>query len=83
MDEKSITILHFNDVYNIEPQVTQEPQGGAARMSQYVKSVKDLNPLVLFSGDAFNPSLSKDFCLFLVSFTWSGVIAVVAWGGGE
>ena len=59
MAGKSLTILHFNDVYNIEPQEAQEPQGGAARMAQYVKSVKDLTPLVLFSGDALNPSLSK------------------------
>ena len=58
MTEKTLTILHFNDVYNIEPQV-HEPQGGAARMAEYVKSVKHLNPLVLFSGDALNPSLSR------------------------
>ena len=60
MAGKSITILHFNDVYNIEPQV-HEPQGGAARMSAYIKSVQERQPLVLFSGDALNPSLSKYF----------------------
>ncbi|CAH1780293.1 unnamed protein product [Owenia fusiformis] len=53
---ESITILHFNDVYNIEPQ-EHEPKGGAARMASYIDSVRDLNPLVLFSGDALNPSL--------------------------
>jgi 5'-nucleotidase len=58
MTEKKVTILHFNDVYNIEPQKI-EPSGGAARMTHYVKSLKDENPLVLFSGDALNPSLSK------------------------
>ncbi|KAK7498159.1 hypothetical protein BaRGS_00010747 [Batillaria attramentaria] len=52
----ALTILHFNDVYNIEGQV-DEPTGGAARLAGYVKSCKDLNPLVLFSGDALNPSL--------------------------
>ena len=86
MDEKRITILHFNDVYNIEPQVTQEPQGGAARMSQYVKSVKDLNPLVLFSGDAFNPSLSKDYCLSPVAciiYLVRGCCCCGVGGGGE
>ena len=53
-----LTIIHFNDVYNIEPQKA-EPAGGAARLAHYVKSIADLNPLVLFSGDALNPSLSK------------------------
>lgn len=52
-----ITILHFNDVYNIEPR-EQEPVGGAARFTTALKERQHLNPLVLFSGDAFNPSLS-------------------------
>ncbi|XP_060566797.1 snake venom 5'-nucleotidase-like, partial [Ruditapes philippinarum] len=60
MTEKKVTILHFNDVYNIEPQKI-EPSGGAARMTHYVKSLKDENPLVLFSGDALNPSLMSIF----------------------
>lgn len=57
---EKLTIIHFNDVYNIEPQ-TDEPAGGAARFSAYVKSIHDLNPLVLFSGDALNPSLMSIF----------------------
>ena len=52
-----VTILHFNDVYNIEARET-EPVGGAARMVTVVKEKKPLNPMVLFSGDIFNPSLS-------------------------
>lgn len=56
-DNKKLTILHFNDVYNIEPQKI-EPAGGAARMAYYVKSQDAENPLVLFSGDALSPSLS-------------------------
>ncbi|PVD21258.1 hypothetical protein C0Q70_19429 [Pomacea canaliculata] len=56
----SLTILHFNDVYNIEGQ-TDEPAGGAARLAAYVKSCKHLDPLVLFSGDALNPSLMSIF----------------------
>eukprot|EP01012_Entosiphon_sulcatum_P008574 TRINITY_DN146_c0_g1_i3.p1 TRINITY_DN146_c0_g1~~TRINITY_DN146_c0_g1_i3.p1 ORF type:complete len:611 (-),score=130.21 TRINITY_DN146_c0_g1_i3:160-1992(-) len=51
-----ITIIHFNDVYNIEPR-TQEPVGGAARFVTMVKSFANRKPLVLFSGDAFNPSI--------------------------
>lgn len=53
-----ITIIHFNDVYNIEPQ-RDEPIGGAARFASYVKSQQHLKPLVLFSGDLLNPSLCK------------------------
>ncbi|XP_059158773.1 mannosylglucosyl-3-phosphoglycerate phosphatase-like [Physella acuta] len=56
----ALTILHFNDVYNIEGQ-KDEPRGGAARMHTYIKSQKKLDPLVLFSGDALNPSLMSIF----------------------
>ncbi|XP_076449119.1 mannosylglucosyl-3-phosphoglycerate phosphatase-like [Babylonia areolata] len=56
----SFTIIHFNDVYNIEGQ-PDEPVGGAARLAAYVKSCGHLNPLVLFSGDALNPSLMSIF----------------------
>ncbi|KAK0061775.1 mannosylglucosyl-3-phosphoglycerate phosphatase [Biomphalaria pfeifferi] len=55
-----LTILHFNDVYNIEGQ-RDEPKGGAARMQTYIKSQKHLDPLLFFSGDALNPSLMSIF----------------------
>jgi len=51
------TIVHFNDVYNIESR-SQEPVGGAARFMTAVSQLASSNPLVLFSGDAFNPSIS-------------------------
>ena len=54
----SLTILHFNDVYNIEPRET-EPVGGAARFATKLTSYKHLNPMVVFSGDCLNPSISK------------------------
>lgn len=54
---KKLTILHFNDVYNIESR-DQEPVGGAARFVTKIRSFPD-EPLVLFSGDCLNPSLSK------------------------
>lgn len=57
MNKTDITIIHFNDVYNIEPQ-KDEPKGGAARMSSYLNSCRDLDPVILFSGDILNPSLS-------------------------
>lgn len=54
-----LSILHFNDIYNVEPNSTREPIGGAARFLTAVKSFNHLNPLVLFSGDAFSPSMRK------------------------
>ncbi|ESP02343.1 hypothetical protein LOTGIDRAFT_177031, partial [Lottia gigantea] len=54
----SFSIIHFNDVYNIEP-CPMEPIGGAARLSWYIKSCDD--PVVLFSGDVLSPSLMSIF----------------------
>ena len=58
MGSSTVTILHFNDVYNIEPRV-MEPVGGAARFCAAIKSFSHLNPLVLFSGDVFSPSMCE------------------------
>ena len=58
---KTLTILHFNDVYNIEPR-EQEPVGGAARFVTKIKSFSESEAMVLFSGDLLNPSLSKYLC---------------------
>jgi len=52
----NITIVHFNDVYNIQPRDV-EPVGGAARFATAIRNLSPLNPLVLFSGDALNPSI--------------------------
>lgn len=60
-EKKTLTILHYNDVYNIDQQVKSEPRGGAARFCTAIKSFKHHNPLVLFSGDAFNPSMLSTF----------------------
>lgn len=49
-----LIVLHFNDVYNIE-QPSSDAVGGAARFATIVKQYKD--PLVVFSGDAFSPSM--------------------------
>ncbi|KAG8327609.1 hypothetical protein J6590_015643 [Homalodisca vitripennis] len=54
-DSKDVTILHFNDIYNVEPSAS-EPVGGAARFCSLIKSYSYLQPLVLFSGDVFSPS---------------------------
>ena len=63
-----ITILHFNDCYNIEPR-TVEPSGGAARFKSALDSFRSPNnnnngnddPVVLFSGDILGPSIMSTF----------------------
>ena len=58
---KELTIIHFNDVYDIFHS-DSEPVGGAARFAQLVKEQKEKqNPLVLFSGDCLNPSILSAF----------------------
>eukprot|EP00095_Tigriopus_kingsejongensis_P003160 maker-scaffold791_size96783-snap-gene-0.28 protein:Tk03160 transcript:maker-scaffold791_size96783-snap-gene-0.28-mRNA-1 annotation:"5 -nucleotidase" len=52
----AITIIHYNDVYNVEAR-DQEPVGGAARFCTAVKKFEEKAPLVLFSGDIFAPSI--------------------------
>ena len=61
MEEASstLTILHFNDVYNVESREKPEPIGGAARMLTAFKQFAELNPLVIFCGDALSPSMCK------------------------
>lgn len=60
-----MTILHFNDVYNVEPR-KKEPVGGIARFVTRVRELKqeavsrgEPEAMCLFSGDAFNPSLTS------------------------
>jgi 5'-nucleotidase len=47
-------MIHYNDVYTIEP--GSDKSAGAARFASKLKSFKEEDPLILFSGDAFNPS---------------------------
>lgn len=61
----NLVIIHFNDVYNVESRAAPEPVGGAARFCTAVKSFQHLQPLVLFSGDAFSPSMREYIFLFL------------------
>ncbi|XP_030759392.1 protein 5NUC [Sitophilus oryzae] len=58
---ENVVILHFNDVYNVESRPGLEPVGGAARFCTAIKSFQHLNPLILFSGDAFSPSMLSTF----------------------
>lgn len=60
-----LRILHYNDVYHVEPG-SREPVGGVARFQTlcdfYAKDERFAEAprlLTLFSGDAFNPSLES------------------------
>lgn len=60
-----LRILHFNDVYDIQPD-TREPVGGFARFRTVLERYNEKvgggsTTLTLFSGDAFNPSLESIF----------------------
>lgn len=59
--QNQLVILHYNDVYNVESRTGLEPVGGAARFCTAMKSFQNLNPLILFSGDAFSPSMLSTF----------------------
>jgi len=52
----TITLVHFNDVYNVESR-TEESLVGAARFKTAMRKLADRDPLILFSGDALNPSV--------------------------
>ena len=51
-----LNIIHFNDVYEIEP-VSGGALGGAAQGSNHHREHANDNPLILFSGDALSPSI--------------------------
>jgi 5'-nucleotidase len=60
-----LRILHYNDVYHIEPG-SREPVGGLARFKTLFDQYRNLGStrggpecLTFFSGDAFNPSLES------------------------
>uniref|UniRef100_T1KNP1 5'-Nucleotidase C-terminal domain-containing protein n=1 Tax=Tetranychus urticae TaxID=32264 RepID=T1KNP1_TETUR len=55
-----ITILHFNDVYNVDEH-NVEPIGGAARFVSALQSTRTQSTLTLFSGDCLGPSLLSTF----------------------
>ena len=65
---ETITILHFNDICNIEAREV-EPVGGAARFLTAVKEHQESNPLILFSGNVFSPSMSKKADYQIIQFS--------------
>lgn len=57
-EKKKLTIIHFNDAYEIKAR-NGEHCAGASRFCTLVNSFKHDKPLVLFSGDLWNPSKRK------------------------
>lgn len=53
---ETLSILHFNDVYDIQPEKV-EPKGGAAYFKVLLEQYRRKDTLTLFSGDVFAPSL--------------------------
>lgn len=56
--EDFVTIIHFNDCYNIEP---GPKSSGAAGFLTAVNQFRHLNPIILFSGDILSPSFMSTF----------------------
>jgi 5'-nucleotidase len=51
---QSLLILHFNDAYHLE---AIDGVGGAASFTTELKKYHDQNPLIIFGGDLFSPSM--------------------------
>ncbi len=54
--KKSLLVLHFNDAYHLE---AIDNIGGTARFATALNRYKDQNPLIIFGGDLFSPSMRK------------------------
>src|SRR4051794_1265862 len=61
-----LRILHYNDVYHLDPSSSSEPVGGVARFQTAVNEYRSAERfqgqpelVTLFSGDVFNPSLES------------------------
>jgi hypothetical protein len=68
-----IRIIHYNDVYHIDPS-SAEPVGGAARFVTVCREYQEDQGfqgqpklVTLFSGDVFNPSLESSITKGLTS----------------
>eukprot|EP01012_Entosiphon_sulcatum_P030574 TRINITY_DN3778_c0_g1_i1.p1 TRINITY_DN3778_c0_g1~~TRINITY_DN3778_c0_g1_i1.p1 ORF type:complete len:559 (-),score=125.63 TRINITY_DN3778_c0_g1_i1:243-1919(-) len=58
--KRTLTLVHFNDVYHVEPFVEEEPRGGASRFSAVLRQIqRDNNAMVMFSGDFIGPSVTS------------------------
>lgn len=52
MESKKLNIVHFNDCYELDM---------AAKFVKKFRSYDSYNPLRLFSGDVFSPSIASNF----------------------
>lgn len=57
----NLTIVHFNDVYDVSEKKDTVNCGGVARFITCIEKIKEKDPnaLVLFSGDLWSPSRCK------------------------
>eukprot|EP01084_Bolivina_argentea_P137137 241514_1 len=62
-DTDVLNIIHFNDVYNINPIIKKDGDGniksvcgGASRFKSFINTLSPLKPIILFSGDFLSPS---------------------------
>ena len=64
----SISLLHFNDVYRVQPQKLSPKSSDTIDVTQFAQMVSDIREswkksskegLVLFSGDLFAPSVES------------------------
>lgn len=53
-----VTIIHFNDCYNVEP---GPKSAGAAGFLTAINQKRHSNPMILFSGDIISPSFMSTF----------------------
>ena len=56
MKNETFSVLHFNDVYDLQPE-QNEPKAGAAYFKALLDRYRKQNTLTLFSGDVFAPSV--------------------------
>lgn len=56
LEPSALSIIHFNDVYDIQPG-NSEPKAGAAYFKTLLDRYRMESTLTLFSGDVFAPSL--------------------------
>lgn len=59
---RRLHVVHFNDVYNLEP-TSKDPEsyGGAARFASKLKELRTADPKIMtvFGGDLFGPSMTS------------------------
>ena len=63
--QKILTLLHSNDVYNLEERSTKHVRG-AVRFKTVLDSFHNLDPLILSTEDLFQPSLCSIIILKVI-----------------